>query len=158
VDAFPLPADSTWRGGLAGFNIIGPINSAQVLQVRRGCICELPAGASAAACPSSGHSIKSSLLRVQSDIPSCKSYINIIDSVLLPFDPALVAGREADLMLGSLLGAGGCGIQGNAIILGNVLLHGTANLQVSYHRMIVWLDACEFKRGGERLQALSTRR
>ena len=48
---FNLPQNTTWRGGLTGFDIIGANNKAKV---------------------------------VQSDIPACKGYVNIIDTVLLP--------------------------------------------------------------------------
>jgi hypothetical protein len=51
VDKFPLPASTTWRGGLAGWTIAGPANAATVLS---------------------------------SDAPSCKGYVNVIDTVLLP--------------------------------------------------------------------------
>ena len=54
-EKFPLPSNTTWRGGLTGFTISSPFTSAKV---------------------------------VKSDIPTCKGYINVIDSVLLPFDPS----------------------------------------------------------------------
>jgi len=85
---FDLPSDASWRGGLTGFDIKGPYNSASV---------------------------------VKSDVPACKSYITVVDSVLLPFDPAA---PPADA-----IGLKGCSVQANGLIRGSDVKSGDSNIQ-----------------------------
>lgn len=130
---FTLPSNVTFEGGLAGFTIQGPFNAATVVKVgslvpagrnrqlpalpppllySRSCVHRHP-------CPSP-----------QSDVPACKSLITLIDSVLLPFDPAATPAPDY-LAVASLVGARGCGVQPNALITGTELKAGDANRHVS---------------------------
>ncbi len=62
---------------------------------------------------------------------ACKSYINLIDSVLLPFDPATVATLPASAAgAAAVLGAGGCAVQPNSMVAGQEIKAGAANRQV----------------------------
>lgn len=98
VPKFPLPKDTTAYGGLSGFSINGPVNSAKVLT---------------------------------SDIGTCKSYINVIDTVLLPFDPAKASANGGGNALGSALGASMCNLAGSASLNGSVIKDGASNRQHS---------------------------
>lgn len=102
ADAFVVPADTTWRGGLAGFKINGPVNAATV---------------------------------VQSDILGCKAYFNVIDTVLLPFNPATLGGAAAaasgggdTVVAGALVGAPLCNIQANSLPSGDMVVSGVKNI------------------------------
>ncbi|GAB4817667.1 hypothetical protein N2152v2_004713 [Parachlorella kessleri] len=94
--------DVTAYGGLTGFQITGPINSATVLK---------------------------------SDIMSCKSYLNVIDTVLLPFDPAPLANGGG---VASALGVPPqCSVQANGMINGSTtVLDGNANRQYGYCQLL----------------------
>lgn len=69
-------------------------------------------------------------------MPACKSLINVIDAVLLPFDPAAPPANDA-FAAAALLGARGCGVAPNALINGQEVKAGQANRQVGG-----WLRAC----------------
>lgn len=90
---FELPSGTTWRGGLTGFNVSGPVNSARV---------------------------------TQGDVMACKSYFNVIDTVLLPFDPETL---PTDNPVGAALEASTCNIQNNAVASGTVVKSGDSNVQ-----------------------------
>ncbi|KAL4859409.1 hypothetical protein ACK3TF_000516 [Chlorella vulgaris] len=91
---FSLPAGTTYEGGVAGFAIQGPYNSAN------------------------------------SDVPSCKGYITLVDAVLLPFDPAVPLPTDFTAA-GAMLGAAGCAVQPNALIRGTQVLAGESNRQAT---------------------------
>lgn len=90
------PPSSTPAGGLTGFTIDGPLNSATVLR---------------------------------SDVQSCKSYITVIDSVLLPFNPTTLP-PEDWLKPSAAVGVKGCFVQANGMVTGTTLKAGDANSQV----------------------------
>jgi len=100
ADDFVVPADISWRGGLTGFKINGPVNAATVLQ---------------------------------SDILGCKAYFNVIDTVLLPFDPATLRGAAAasggdTAVAGALVGAPQCNVQANSLPSGDIVVPGANNI------------------------------
>jgi uncharacterized surface protein with fasciclin (FAS1) repeats len=97
-EKFDLPSGTTWRGGLKGFSINGPHNSANV---------------------------------ITSDIPACKSYITMIDTVLLPFDPSASLPANDFLAAADILGVTGCAVQQNALIQGSEITSGSINIQES---------------------------
>lgn len=69
---------------------------------------------------------------VASDIASCKSYITVIDTVLLPFQLGEIGQVDSStntMTLGAALGAPACTIQGNSGSNGSVLKDGTINRQ-----------------------------
>lgn len=92
---FDLPSGTTWRGGLSGFTINGPYNSANV---------------------------------IKSDVPACKAYITVIDSVLLPFDPNTPPSNDASAAAAAV-GMKGCSLQSNALIRGSDVKSGESNIQ-----------------------------
>ena len=98
VEKFPLPAGTTAYGGLTGFTIQGPMNSAKV---------------------------------IASDIASCKSYITVIDTVLLPFPVTALGSASGGSALGAAMGAPMGSIQGNSGINGTVVKDGNLNRQRS---------------------------
>ena len=69
---------------------------------------------------------------------SCKSYLNVIDTVLLPFDPAPLANGGG---VSSALGIPQqCSVQANGLINGTTtVLDGNANRQVSDSTLRLWL-------------------
>lgn len=69
---------------------------------------------------------------VQSDVPSCKAYVTLIDTVLLPFDPAAVApSNDFGAAAGAAVGAPGCALAPNSLIRGSEVKPGEANIQAS---------------------------
>jgi hypothetical protein len=100
VKKFPMPSSTTAHGGLTGFTLDGPFNSANV---------------------------------IASDIGSCKSYINVIDTVLMPFDPTQLTATNGSSAspLSAAIGAPACVIQGNSDINGTALNDGASNRQKS---------------------------
>jgi uncharacterized surface protein with fasciclin (FAS1) repeats len=95
AEKFSMPSGTTWKGGLDGFAINGPHNSANV---------------------------------IKSDIPSCKAYITMVDTVLLPFDPASLPANDA-FAAADILGVAGCAVQQNALIQGSEVKSGSSNIQ-----------------------------
>jgi hypothetical protein len=67
---------------------------------------------------------------LKSDIPSCKGYITLIDTVLLPFDPAQAPANDA-LAAAAVVGAAGCAVQANSVVRGAAIRDGAANPQDS---------------------------
>lgn len=96
VKKFPMPSNTTFNGGLTGFQIYGPYNNATVLT---------------------------------SDVASCKSYITVIDTVLMPFNPSNLTSTGNGGLVGAAVGAPACAIQGNTAINGTVLKDGASNRQ-----------------------------
>lgn len=67
---------------------------------------------------------------VKSDVPACKSYVTVIDTVLLPFDPAAVnPSNDFATAAGVAVGATGCALAPNALIRGAEVKSGTSNIQ-----------------------------
>jgi len=98
AEKFDMPSGTTWRGGLNGFSINGPHNSANV---------------------------------ITSDIVACKSYITMIDTVLLPFDPSASLPANDFLAAARILGVDGCAVQQNSLIQGSEVTSGSGNIQES---------------------------
>lgn len=99
VPKFAMPANTSAYGGLTGFTIKGPLNSAKV---------------------------------IASDIGTCKSYINVIDTVLMPFDSSANAtSANGSGGLSAALGAPTCSLQANSAINGATLKDGSSNRQRS---------------------------
>jgi hypothetical protein len=96
AEKFEIPPGTTWKGGLTGFSINGPYNSATV---------------------------------VKSDIPGCKSYINMIDTVLFPFDTSSSLPANDVFAAADILGVAGCAVQQNALIQGSEVASGSNNIQ-----------------------------
>jgi hypothetical protein len=84
-------------------------------------------GALTGACHTSPH--------VQSDVPACKAYINLIDTVLLPFDPSTPPPTDYTAAA-AVVGAQGCVVQANALINGTEVKAGDANRQAGSQRAI----------------------
>lgn len=68
---------------------------------------------------------------VESDIRACKTFITIIDEVLLPFDPTGIDASNDSGALGAALGAGTCSVVPNAQINATTLVQGGSNPQAS---------------------------
>lgn len=102
------------------------------------------------------HSLPLALL--QSDIPSCKSYLTVIDSVLLPFNPSTLPPEDWLLPSGAL-GVEGCFVQPNGLITGSTIKAGASNLQVGGGNLgrprLAWVV---WKGGGREKAALGRRR
>lgn len=62
-------------------------------------------------------------------MPSCKGYITLVDSLLLPFDPATPPQNDF-AAAAAMLGAQGCAVQPNSQIVGQEIKAGDANRQV----------------------------
>ena len=76
-----------------------------------------------------------------SDLMSCKAYLTMVDTVLLPFD---LGAQPAGASLGAALGAPQCTVQANAALNGTTLVNGASNRQRSGKR---WLW-CQRRRAG----------
>lgn len=63
---------------------------------------------------------------LQSDVQACKAFVTLIDTVLLPFDPAGPAPTDA----AALLGVQGCAVLSNSLIAGQEIKPGESNRQV----------------------------
>lgn len=122
---------------MAGFAIQGPYNSANVIKasgaeahlgpLRDTQPAHLPdAPANAALCTD----LNRVPFPLQSDVPSCKGYIALVDAVLLPFDPAVPLPTDFTAA-GAMLGAAGCAVQPNALIRGTQVLAGESNRQAT---------------------------
>ena len=61
---------------------------------------------------------------------ACKSVLMVVDSVLLPFDPAAAPAANANAV-GAVVGSGGCSVQANGAIAGSELRGGADNRQPS---------------------------
>ncbi|PSC73937.1 Beta-Ig-H3 fasciclin [Micractinium conductrix] len=64
---------------------------------------------------------------VKSDVPACKALVTVIDSVLLPWNPAGAPPADA----AALVSAMGCAVNPNAIIAGQEIKAGDANRQAT---------------------------
>jgi len=60
---------------------------------------------------------------------ACKAYLTVVDTVLMPFDPATLPSPTAPL--GEALGAGQCVVQANAMLNATTLVDGASNRQHS---------------------------
>jgi hypothetical protein len=63
-------------------------------------------------------------------VEACKATITLVDSVLLPFDPAAPPAAN-ELAASGVVGGGACTVSPNSIIKGNVVKAGDANPQAS---------------------------
>ncbi|KAL4426862.1 hypothetical protein ABPG77_006648 [Micractinium sp. CCAP 211/92] len=63
---------------------------------------------------------------VKSDVQACKAFVTLIDTVLLPFDPAGPEPTDA----AALLGVQGCAVLPNSLIAGQEIKPGESNRQV----------------------------
>lgn len=61
------------------------------------------------------------------DLRACRTYVNIVDELLIPFDPTSIANATDSFDLSTALDVGTCDILPNALINGTTLVAGTAN-------------------------------
>ena len=66
---------------------------------------------------------------IKSDVPACKGYVTMIDTVLLPFDPTTARPSNDFTATAQVLGADGCAVQQNSLIMGSEVKSGESNIQ-----------------------------
>lgn len=81
---------------------------------------------------------------VKSDVPTCKAYVTIIDTVLVPFDPVVTRPVNDFTAAAQVMGAAGCAVQPNSLIIGSEIKAGESNIQAAIGECC---DACKSTSG-----------
>lgn len=66
---------------------------------------------------------------VSSDVRACKTFVDVIDAVLLPVDLATVTNAAAPVA--AVIGAGECAVEPNTVVNGTTLVEGGSNIVAS---------------------------